>query len=56
MATKIEVIFVDKNQPNDDGFTLTLSYKMKYDEFSKAVAAHLNWDYLKLQFFKSKYN
>jgi hypothetical protein len=55
LATKIEVTFVDKNQANDEGFTLILSYKMKYDEFAKAVGAHLNWNYLKLQFFRSKY-
>lgn len=52
LSNKIEVIFIDKNEQNDDGFTLMLSCKMKYDEFAKSVAKHLNWDYLKLQFFK----
>jgi ubiquitin carboxyl-terminal hydrolase 7 len=47
------VTFVDKNTPNEDGFTLTLSLKLKYDEFAKIVGDHLNYDYLKLQFFRS---
>ena len=44
---------MDKNLPNDDGFTLTLSLKLKYDELAKIVGDHLKYDSLKLQFFRS---
>jgi ubiquitin carboxyl-terminal hydrolase 7 len=50
---QVEVTFCDKNQPNDEGFTLPLSLKMKYDEFARKVGAHLNYDPEKLQFFRA---
>lgn len=54
---QVEVTFCDKNQPNDDGFTLQLSLKMKYEEFARRVAAHLDhYDHEKLQFFRSNPN
>lgn len=48
-----EVQFCDKNAPNEDGFTLLLSLKMKYDEFAKIVGEHIKHDPQKLQFFRS---
>ena len=53
LSFQAEITFVDKNTPNDDGFTLTLSLKLKYDEFAKIVGDHLKYDYLKLQFFRA---
>lgn len=53
---QVEVTFCDKNQPNEDGFTLQLSLKMKYDEFARRVGTHLNYDYEKLQFFRANPN
>jgi ubiquitin carboxyl-terminal hydrolase 7 len=46
-------MFCDKNAPNDDGFVLLLSLKMKYDDFAKLVGQHLKYDYQKLQFFRT---
>lgn len=51
LSLHFEVLFLDKNVPNDEGFTLVLSLKMKYEEFAKLVAQHLNYDYDKIQFF-----
>ena len=56
LILQVEVTFCDKNQPNDEGFTLQLSLKMKYEEFARRVAAHLNYDHDKLQFFRSNPN
>ncbi len=53
MILQIEVNFIDKTVPNDEGFTLNLSLKMKYDEFSKLVGEHLNYDPKQIQFFRS---
>ena len=44
--------FSDKNNPADEGFTLNLSFKMKYDEFARLVGEHLKYDPAKLQFFR----
>ena len=49
----MEILFCDKNVPNDEGFTLLLSLKMKYEEFAQLVGNHLKHDYLKLQFFRT---
>ena len=46
-------MFCDKNSPNEEGFTLLLSLKMKYDEFAKLVGQHLKHDYLKIQFLRT---
>ena len=53
MSFQVEIQFCDKNSPNEDGFTLMLSLKMKYDEFAKLVGQHLKHDYQKLQFFRA---
>ena len=53
MSFQAEITFVDKNTPNDDGFTLVMSLKMKYDEFARIVGDYLKYDPLKLQFFRS---
>lgn len=50
---QVEVTFCDKNTSNDEGLTLQLSLKMKYDEFARRLGAHLNYDHEKIQFFRS---
>lgn len=50
---QVEIMFCDKNSPNEEGFTLLLSLKMKYDEFAKLVGQHLKHDYLKIQFLRT---
>ena len=52
----VEVLFCDKNVPNDPGFSLELSMEMTYNQIATAVEMHLNADPLKLQFFKKKNN
>ena len=54
MLSRVEVLFADKNVPNDPGFSLELSMKMKYSQIAKAVAMRLGADPLKLQFFKKQ--
>lgn len=51
---KVEVTFIDKNNPNDQGFTLTLSQRTEYDQMVKAAAKHLEMDPTYLQFFKTQ--
>ena len=51
---KVEVTFIDKNNPNDLGFTLTLSQRTEYDQMVKAAAKHLEMDPTYLQFFKTQ--
>lgn len=53
LSFQAEITFVDKNTPNDEGFMLTLSLKLKYDEFAKIIGEHLKYDYLRLQFFRT---
>lgn len=53
LCLQLEILFCDKNLPNDDGFTLLLSLKMKYDEFAKLVGDHLKHDYMKIQFLRT---
>lgn len=53
MCLQVEIMFCDKNVPNDEGFTLFLSLKMKYEEFAKLVGMHLKHDHLKIQFFRT---
>ncbi len=50
----VEVLFCDKNVPNDPGFSLELSMKMTYNQIATAVAMHLGADPFKLQFFKNQ--
>ena len=45
---------MDKNNPNDPGFTLTLSQRTEYDQMVKAAAKHLEVDPTYLQFFKTQ--
>lgn len=56
LILQVEVTFCDKNQPNDEGVTLQLSLKMKYDEFARRLGAELKYDHEKLQFFRSNPN
>lgn len=51
---KVDVTFVDKNNPNDVGFTLTLSQRTEYDQMVKAAAKYLELDPTYLQFFKTQ--
>ena len=44
MSLQLEIEFCDKNVPNEDGFVLLLSLKMKYDEFAKLVGEHLKYE------------
>lgn len=49
---RVEVTFVDKCIPNDQGFTMELSQRMTYDQFARAVAQRVGTDPYLLQFFK----
>ncbi|KAK3090560.1 hypothetical protein FSP39_012693 [Pinctada imbricata] len=49
---RVEVIFCDKLNPNDAGFSLDLSMRMNYDQMANAVAQYLSTDPYLLQFFK----
>ncbi|XP_076275619.1 ubiquitin-specific protease 7 isoform X5 [Rhynchophorus ferrugineus] len=51
---RVEVTFVDKTIPNDQGFTMELSQRMTYDQFARAVAQRVGTDPYLLQFFKSQ--
>lgn len=51
---KVDVNFVDKNLPNDPGFTLTLSQRMNYAQIAQAAAEKLEIDPEKIQFFKTQ--
>eukprot|EP00095_Tigriopus_kingsejongensis_P009858 maker-scaffold853_size88743-snap-gene-0.13 protein:Tk09858 transcript:maker-scaffold853_size88743-snap-gene-0.13-mRNA-1 annotation:"ubiquitin carboxyl-terminal hydrolase 7" len=51
---KVEVTFVDKNLPNDSGFTLTLSQRMNYSQIAQAAGEKLDIDPEKVQFFKTQ--
>ena len=45
--------FVDKNNQNDAGFTLTLSQQTEYDQMVKAAAKYLELEPTYLQFYLS---
>lgn len=49
---RVEVIFCDKLNPSDPGFSLDLSMRMNYDQMANAVAQYLHTDPYLLQFFK----
>ncbi|CAG9767409.1 unnamed protein product [Ceutorhynchus assimilis] len=49
---RVEVTFIDKLIPNDQGFTMELSQRMTYDQFARAVAQRVGTDPYLLQFFK----
>lgn len=51
---RVEVTFVDRNIPNDPGFSLTLSQRMNYNQIARAVAEKLDCSPNKLQFFKAQ--
>ncbi|KAF7489071.1 Ubiquitin carboxyl-terminal hydrolase 7 [Sarcoptes scabiei] len=56
LLLKAEVLFCDKNNPNDAGFTLELSLKMNYTQMAHAVAMRLGTDPNLIQFFKNQSN
>ena len=48
----MEVIFSDKNNPSDSGFTLELSQKMNYQQLANKLSTILDTDPYLIQFFK----
>ena len=53
-SRKVDVTFVDKNDPSDFGFSVTLSTRMSYPQMAVAVAKHLKVDSAYLQFFEAQ--
>lgn len=54
---RVEIVFCDKNIPNDQGFVLELSYHTKYDQMIEAVAERVGIDKHRIQIFKcQRYN
>lgn len=51
---RVEVMFCDKNNPNDPGFTIELSLKMNYNQIANAVSMRLGIDPFMIQFFKNQ--
>lgn len=51
---RVEVLFCDKNNPNDPGFVIELSLKMNYNQIANAVAMRLGTDPFLIQFFKNQ--
>lgn len=51
---RVEVTFVDKCIPNDQGFTMELSHRMTYDQLARAVGERVGTDPYLLQFFKNQ--
>ena len=51
---RVEVLFCDKNNPNDPGFLIDLSLKMTYTQIANAVAMRLGTDPFMIQFFKNQ--
>ena len=51
---KVDVTFIDKNIPQDPGFTLTLSQRMTYVQIAKAASDKLEVEPDKIQFFKAQ--
>lgn len=49
---RVEVMFLDKSNPTDTGFTLELSQRMNYEQMAYAVGEKINVDPHKIQFFK----
>lgn len=49
---RVEVVFIDKTNPNDAGFTLELSQRMSYDQLANAVGQKMNVDPNTIQFFR----
>lgn len=54
LLNRVEVLFCDKNNPNDPGFVLELSQKMNYTQIANAVALRLGTDPYLIQFFKNQ--
>lgn len=49
---RVEVVFIDKTNPNDAGFTLELSQRMTYEQMAIAVGQKMNVDPNTIQFFR----
>lgn len=49
---RVEVVFIDKSNPNDAGFTLELSQRMNYEQMANAVGHKMNVDPNTIQFFR----
>lgn len=49
---RVEIVFVDKTNPSDAGFTLELSQRMSYEQMANAVGQKMNVDPNTIQFFR----
>lgn len=49
---RVQVVFCNKNDPSDPGFTVKLNQKMSYNQMATEVAKHLDTDPMMLQFFR----
>lgn len=49
---RVEVLFIDKTNPADAGFTLELSHRMTYEQMAIAVGQKMNVDPHTIQFFR----
>lgn len=49
---RVEVLFIEKSNPTDAGFTLELSQRMTYEQMANAVGQKINVDPNTIQFFK----
>jgi len=50
----MDVIFIDKGQPGDVGFMLTLSCRLNYEQLGQVLSTHLNVEAEYLQLFKAQ--
>lgn len=51
---QMDVIFIDKGQPGDVGFMLTLSCRLNYEQLGQVLSTHLNVEAEYLQLFKAQ--
>lgn len=49
---RIEITFVEKSNPNDNGFVLEFPNRANYEQMAKLVAHRINTDPYTIQFFK----
>lgn len=49
---RVEIVFIDKTNPSDAGFTLELSQRMSYEQMANAVGQKMNVDPNTIQFFR----
>lgn len=49
---RVEIVFCDKNIPNDPGFVLESSVNMRYDHMVEAVAERVGIDKHRIQIIR----